>query len=176
MEVEDSVSVETQHVDLQAGDSSQAVEKGDEQRYSKMVHVQTQTWTREGQDKFTQMPVVHQSNQETQTDLQDDARDEKTQAKNAAESPQPTTQDDSAQTPLSENQADDGPPSEPTEEQNPEKGENPSAGTSRDPTVSPAETETKPKSYAKAVSGGGGANIDANKAADVTTKPSQSPR
>lgn len=192
-----NVPVETQHVELQAEDNMQTVEKSGEQcrKDGKMVHAQTQTRKCKGAHKFTQTPVVIPCNQETQTDFrvakQDDASQEKTQAgeKNAAESQltedkqkaQPRLQcDNSAQTQLRQNEDNDEAPSDSAKEQNPQKEENLLAGKSGDPTDSQTDKGAKPKSYAKAVSGEGKgerqSNMDASKASDNTMKLSQNPR
>ncbi|XP_037610034.1 E3 ubiquitin-protein ligase rnf213-beta isoform X1 [Sebastes umbrosus] len=185
-QTQESVTVEAQHVDSQTEDSVQTVE---EQRHedAKMVQAQTQTRKHEGTNKFTQTPVVSQSNQETQTDFsvpeQDDANDEKTkkdaetQLKQDKHTPEAKVQD-AAQTPLKQNESPDNDraSSDSAKEQNPEKEskeESPSAG---DPADSQAEKADKPKSYASALSGDGGshkqANVEASKAADETTKTS----
>lgn len=195
IQTQENVPAETQHVDHQAEDNLQTVGNGGEQRHkdAKMVQAQTQTKKLKGVHRFTQTPVVLQNNQETQTDLpvgkQDNISDEKTGSKNAAESqltedkhtPEPKLQDDnSAQTPLRQNEGNDGASSDSAQEQNPKKEENPSVGTSVDPTDSQTEKGAKPKSYAKVVSGEGGgerqSNMDASKSADKTTKPSQNSR
>ncbi len=202
-QTEESMPIETQHVDPQAEDNLQTVENSEEQccKDAKMVQAQTQTRKLRGTDKYTQTPVVFQSNQETQTDFpvpkQDDTNDEKTQpgTNNAADTqlkqdkhtPQPKQDHKTVQTPLRQNENPDngGASSDSAKEQNPKKEskskeENPSAGTSGGPTDSQAETGAKTKSYAKAVSGEGGSknqsSMEASKAADKTTKPSRSTR
>ncbi|XP_060951524.1 E3 ubiquitin-protein ligase rnf213-beta [Limanda limanda] len=95
--------------------------------------------------------------------------------KNSAE---PTLPDnDAAQTPLTkrenpENKASEA--SDSAKEQNPAKEESPSAG------VSSQETQPKPISYARAVSGDGsrgrGSNVAADKTSDKTSRRSQSSR
>lgn len=200
-QTEESVPIE---VDPQAEDDLQTVENCGERRRKDATMVQAQTQTRKlrGTDKFTQTPAVFQSNQETQTDFpvpkQDDANDEKTQpgTKSAADTPlkqdkhtpQPKLQDDkTVQTPSrqNENPDSDGASSGSAKEQNLKKEpksneENPSVGTSGDPTDSQAEKGAITKSYAKAVSGEGRSknqsSMEASKAADKTTKPSQSTR
>ncbi|XP_029311958.1 LOW QUALITY PROTEIN: E3 ubiquitin-protein ligase rnf213-beta [Cottoperca gobio] len=170
----ESVPVEAQHEDPQAEDDVQTV---DEQRHepAKMVQAHTQTRKHKGTNKFTQTPVVFQSNQETQTDFsgskKEDTNDEKTQSetKNAAE----------AQLKQDECPDNERASSESAKKQNPEKEskskeENPSAGASGDP------AGAKTKSYAKVVSGEGGSqkqsDVEASKAADKNTKTAQSTR
>ncbi|XP_028423038.1 E3 ubiquitin-protein ligase rnf213-beta isoform X2 [Perca flavescens] len=203
-QTQESASIATQHVDPLVEDSLPTVHNSEERRRkdAKMVQAQTQTEKHQGQNKFTQTPVVSQNNQETQTDVPvpkpDHTSDEKTpdETNNAAETqlkqdkhtPEPKLQEDSAvQTPLKQNQDPDKDrvPSDVVKEQNPEKEskskeENPSAGVSADPAGSKAKKDAKPMSYAKVVSGEGGSqkqsNMEASKAADKTTETSQSSR
>ncbi|KAF1373496.1 hypothetical protein PFLUV_G00239470 [Perca fluviatilis] len=203
-QTQESVSIATQHVDPLVEDSLPTVHNSEERRHkdAKMVQAQTQTEKHQGQNKFTQTPVVSQNNQETQTDVPvpkpDHTSDEKTpdETNNAAETqlkqdkhtPEPKMQEDCAvQTPLKQNQDPDKDrvPSDLVKEQNPEKEskskeENPSAGVSADPAGSKAEKDAKPMSYAKVVTGEGGSqkqsNMEASKAADKTTDTSQSTR
>ncbi|XP_051273053.1 E3 ubiquitin-protein ligase rnf213-beta isoform X1 [Dicentrarchus labrax] len=199
-QTQESKHVETQHVDHRAGDQLQTEEQC--HKDATMVQAQTKTRKLKGSDKFTQTAAVPQSDQETQTDFpvpEQDKNDEKARPgrKNAAESqiqqdkqtpepapaPAPALQDDSAtHTPLKPKEDTDGASSDSARERNPKKeskskDENPSAGTSVDPTDS---QDAKPMSYAKVVSGAGGtekqSNMEASKAADTTTKPSQSTR
>lgn len=192
-----SVSMETQHVEPQAEDSTQTVENRGEQRCkdAKMVQAQTQTRKQKGTDKFTQTPVVLQSSQETQTDFpepkQDDAEEEKARPHPGSQqdkrAPEPRPQDDSAaQAPPrpTGNPDKDKAPSDPAEEQNPEKEseskeETPAAGPSAAPADSQDRKGAEPKSYAKAVCGDGAdkkSSVGASKAADKTTRTSQSAR
>ncbi|XP_069016032.1 E3 ubiquitin-protein ligase rnf213-beta [Embiotoca jacksoni] len=134
----------------------------------KMVQAETQTKRPTGTDMSTQTPVVHQKNQESQTDSQDDAKEEETQP--AAE----TQLKQDRRVPEPENPDKDGASS--AEDQNAEKEskpkeETPSAGVSGDA----AGTDAKLKSYAKALSGEKGGEKRSSAAASRTadkTSPS----
>lgn len=175
-QTQENVPEETQHVDLQEDKELQTAGNGGEP-----CDKDAETPKR-CEDKSTQTPVVRQSNQETQTDLpvttHDDTKEETTppgsndgdesQREEHKHAPEPKQQDDRAS-------------SKSTNEQNPRKKsktgeETPSAGTSVDPTDLQDETAAgsaqKTRSYAKVVSGDG----ESSRAADKTTKPSQSTR
>lgn len=175
-----SYPVKTQHVGHEAEGDLQTVETCEEQGHgdAKMAEAYTQTRKYKVENKSSQTPVVVQKHQETQTDItvakHDDASDEKSQAaaESAAESQLTAAalqDDNSAQTPPRKNEDDCGASSH--QEQNPRNEASPAAGRSADPTDS--RTETKPKSYATAVSGGGGGDRQ-SKAANKT--PSQNRR
>ncbi|XP_045924674.1 E3 ubiquitin-protein ligase rnf213-beta [Micropterus dolomieu] len=190
IQTQESVPIETQHVNPQAGAT---LENSGEQRLkdAKMVQAQTQTRKLKGKDKSAQTQVVIQSDQETQTELpvpkQDNTNDQnsaaESQLKEEKDSPEPKLQDDNAvQTPLRQNESPDSDRASSDsakdvnlKKESKSKDENPSAGTSVDPTDSEADKGAKPKSYASAVSSKQ-SSMEASKAADKSTKPSQSTR
>ncbi|KAK9530838.1 hypothetical protein VZT92_012317 [Zoarces viviparus] len=183
MEVVETTGSQTEEsVPAGAEDSVQTVgEQGHED--AKMVPAQTQTRKHKGADKFTQTPAVFQSNKETQTDSsgakRGDGETKKNEAETQLERDERTPEakgKDAAQTPVKQNERPDdgGASSDSAKDRNPEKEskskeENPTAGVSGE-----AGKDAKAKSYATAVSEGGGQ--EASRAADKNAQPTQSPR
>lgn len=175
MEVEENQSIQLQApVETQAEDTLQTAEKTD----TMMVQAQTQTQNREVRNQFTQTPVVHHSDQETQTDMQEDINDKKN---NAAESQ--LTGDKSALKHKIENVEDDNLTPERKSEDNDGAPEDPAKNSSAETPFNRSDLTTqkgtKPKSYAKAVSGEDRPQRQSNmeqEATDKPQKPSQNPR
>ncbi|KAK5851292.1 hypothetical protein PBY51_002095 [Eleginops maclovinus] len=171
-QTEETLPVETQHVDLQAEDNVQTVEEQCH-KDAKIVQAHTQTKKPKGTTKCTQTPVVCQRNQETQTDFsetkQDDEKAQPDTKEKKQDTPEAKMQSD-AQTELNANPDNDKAASESAEKQNSEK-----ESTSKEGNPS---ADAKPVSYAKVVSGEGGSqkqsNVEASKATDKNTKTPQS--
>ncbi|XP_060883897.1 serrate RNA effector molecule homolog [Labrus mixtus] len=190
-QTQESTPAETQHVD----DNLTAEENTEVHKDVRMVQAQTQTRKQKGAHKFTQTPVVLQSDQATQTETSEPKQvDEKTKpgAENdpGAEpepdkhTPEAKSQDDQA-APLKQNEspekekdsAGEQNPPEGSESKGPEsKGpESKGAETSDTPTDSPAGKSGTPQSYASAVAGEGGSEkkksgVKDSKAADKTSQ------
>lgn len=145
-------------MDLQEG------HRAEETTDPKMVHKQTQTWHREAADASTQTLAVRRSDQKTQTEEQNDANVTRSDAKSPPQEEQQKNPDqDSAQAP-GRKAGDDGGGS-------PNPAENPSVGTSGG---------DGQKTYAMAVSAGGGAKrqaeMDTSEAPRQPSEPPQTPR
>ncbi|XP_051795751.1 E3 ubiquitin-protein ligase rnf213-beta [Acanthochromis polyacanthus] len=188
-QTQDSAASETQHVDVHAEDNQQKEGNSGEpqQKYTKTVEAQTQTKKHKGANKSTQTQVVFQNSQETQTDLtmmdQEDASEKTTRPAEEKKNKREQEEDNTVQTPSGQNESPDKDRASPesakkqnTEKESKPKEENP-AGSSGDATTSQAEKDSKPKSYAKAVSGEGGGGKQSRVAASETTdKTSKSTR
>nr|XP_046232923.1 E3 ubiquitin-protein ligase rnf213-beta [Scatophagus argus]XP_046232924.1 E3 ubiquitin-protein ligase rnf213-beta [Scatophagus argus] len=185
-QTQESVPVETRpdtHPEVE--DKLQTVQKSGDLRHkdAKVVQAGTQTLKCKSRNKFTQTPVVRQSNQETQTDFPVPTQDGTNAAESGLKQGEHTPHDNTVQTRSRPNEKPDSHQASPAKEQNPEKDAkseegNPPAGPA-DLTESQAEKGAKPKSYAKAVSEGGSSEQQATKeakAADKSLKPSQSTR
>lgn len=173
MEVE-----ENQSIQLQASVETQA-EDTDKKTDTMMIQAQTQTQNCKVRNQFTQTPVVHQSDQETQTDMQEDVNDKKN---NAAESR--LTGDKRALEHKIENVEDDNLTLVGRSEDNDGASEGPAKNSSAETPCNRSDLTTQkgtePKSYAKAVSGEDRperqSNTESCNATDKPQKTSQNPR
>lgn len=156
----------TQHMDLHEEDQLHTVEK----THPKMLHAQTQTWHRGSRNMSTQTPVVHHSNQKTQTEEQEEASVTPSSADESQpeEEKQKKSDQDSAQPPGRKTDGDG---------ESPNPAEDLSEGTSRDlPPVQNQKGEDQ-KTYAKAVTGKSGskrkADTGTSEAKDELPEPPQ---
>lgn len=176
MEVEESQSIQLQvPLETQAEDTLQTAEKTD----TVMVQAQTQTQNRKVRNQFTQTPVVLQNDHETQTDMQEDINDKKNDATQSR-----LTEDKHALEHTIENVEDEnlilGRQSEDNDGASEDPAKNSSAEMPCNRSDLTTQKGTKPKSYAKAVSGEDWterqSNTESCKATDEPQKTSQNPR
>lgn len=155
----------TQHMDLHEEARLHTVEKTS----PNMVHAQTQTWHCGGRNMSTQTPVVHHSNQKTQTEEQEEPSITPSDAdESQPEEKQKNPDQDSAQPPERKTNSDG---------ESPNPAENLSEGTSRDLSHVQSQKGEDQKTYAKAVMGKSGskrrADTETSEAKDKLPEPPQ---
>lgn len=135
-----------------------------------MVHAQTQTWHPGSSNMSTQTPVVHHSNQKTQTEEEEEASIPPSDAVESQpkEEKQKSPDQDSAQPPRRRKDSDG---------ESPKPAGNLSEGTSCDLSHKQSENDDDRKTYAQAVMGGSGsksqADTETSKAKDQIPEPPQ---
>lgn len=152
---------ETQRMDLQEEEQPPTVETPN----PTLIHAETQTWSPGGRNMSTQTPVVHQSNQNTQTEEREEpgVTSSNTGESQPEEEKQKNPDQDSAQPP-GRQAGSDG------ENPNPEDR---SEGTSRDLSHAQSQKGEDQKTYAKAVTGNSGSHIEMSQAQDKLREPPQ---